>query len=133
MLYEVITFPYLVTASEIYFGTKDNLLIDIRDTATYSSGHIEGAYNVAANNLMAFLQDSVNTAGYNKVYIIDETGPAALYIATLLRFNGYNAYGLKFGMGAWNKKFASVLKENISNKYVITSYSIHYTKLYEMI
>ncbi len=109
--------PYLVHAKDIYYEKNDFLVIDIRDSSEYVKGHIDGAYNVQRSNLMTFLQDSVNTAAYKKIAIVDDNGPLSEYVAMLLRFDGYNAYGLKFGIAAWNRKFKQNIANYLSNKY----------------
>ncbi len=109
--------PYLVHAKDIFYEKNDFLLIDIRDSSEYIKGHIDGAYNVSRQNLMTFLKDSVNTAAYKKISIIDDNGPLSEYVAMLLRFDGYNAYALKFGIGSWNRKFKQNIAKYLSNKY----------------
>ena len=111
-------FPPLVHSIEIFQHKNQFLLIDIRDSAEYVSGHIEGAYNISRNKILDFFKNEVNPAGYEKIAIIDDNGPLAVYVATLLRFSGYNnTYGLKFGMGAWNGKFTKNISKYLSNKY----------------
>ncbi len=109
--------PYLVHASDLFYNKKDFLLIDIRDSSEYDKGHIDGAYNVERSELMSFLRDSINPAAYKKIAIIDKNGPMAEYVAMLLRFDGYNAYGLKFGIGSWNVSLESNISTYLSNKY----------------
>ncbi len=110
-------FPYFVHASDIFYYKDEFLLLDIRDTSSYIAGHIDGAYNVNRQNLMTFLTDSVNPAAYKKIAIIDANGPEAEYVATLLRFDGYNAFGLKFGIGSWNRSLVGNIQKYLGNKY----------------
>ena len=111
-------FPPLVHSIEIFQSKNEYLLIDIRDSIEYSLGHIEGAYNIQRNEILHFFENEVNPASFKKIAIIDDNGPLAIYVATLLRFSGYsNAYGLKFGMGAWNSKFTNNISKYLSNKY----------------
>jgi len=110
-------FPYLVHANDVFYNNNEFLLIDIRDSNLYKTGHIDGAYNVNTKDLMSFLKDSVNPVSFSKIIIIDSYGPQSEYIATLLRFDGYNAYGLKFGMGTWNRKFVGNIQKYLSNNY----------------
>jgi len=109
--------PFLVHPADIFYYKNDFLIIDIRDTSEYEKGHIDGAYNVQRKDLMTFLKDSVNTTAYKKIAIVDESGPVAEYVAMLLHLDGYNSYGLKFGMGAWNRTFVSYISKYLSNKY----------------
>ncbi len=109
--------PYLVHAQDIYYNKNDYLLIDIRDSSEYVKGHIDGAYNVKRKDIMQFLEDSIKPAAYKKIAIIDDQGPLSEYIAMLLRFDGYNAYGLKFGIASWNRKFVANINKYLSDKY----------------
>lgn len=112
------SFPPLVHSIEIYQNKNQYLLIDIRDTENYEAGHIEGAYNVPRDEIIEFFHTKINPAGFKKVAIIDDNGPLAVYVATLMRLAGYsNTYGLKFGMGSWNRKFVGEISKHLSNKY----------------
>ena len=111
-------FPPYVHAEDVFYNKTNYLLIDIRTKDEYVSGHIDGAYNVSRDSIFNFLKTKVNPLSYKKIIIIDDKGPLAIYVATLLHFYGYdNAYGLKFGMGAWNKEFNGVIAKYLSNKY----------------
>ncbi|MBN2664115.1 MAG: rhodanese-like domain-containing protein [Bacteroidales bacterium] len=110
-------FPYLVKAYDLYIRLKEYLVIDIRTPEEYAKGHIEGAYNVQRDSLLYFFEHEVSPSGYSKIAVVDDNGPVSLYVSTLLRFAGYNAYALKYGMGAWNNKFVGNISSYISNKY----------------
>ncbi len=111
-------YPPIIHADEIAYNLSDYLLIDIRPKKQYEEGHIDGAWNVDRKDLLNFLRTQVNPAFYKKIIIIDTYGPVSTYIASVLRFYGYdNAFGLKFGMAAWNKDFAKYIKPYLSNKY----------------
>lgn len=110
-------FPYIVKRYDLYSRLDEYLIIDIRSVDEYEKGHIKGAYNVQKDSLMFFFEDEVSSSAFAKIAIVDDYGPTALYVSTLLRFAGYNAYALKFGMGAWNEKFVGNIEQFISNKY----------------
>ena len=111
-------FPPYVHADDVFYNKHKYLLIDIRTKDQYINGHIDGAYNVPRDSILVFLKTKVNPLSYKKIIIIDDKGPMAIYVATLLHFYGYdNAYGLKFGMGSWNKAFNGVITQYLSNKY----------------
>jgi len=120
--------PYFVHASDIFYNKNEFLLIDIRNATEYEKGHIDGAYSIQRTDLMYFLNDSINPSAYKKIVIIDENGPLAEYVAMLLRFDGYNAYALKFGMATWNREFKSYISDYLSNKYANKVDSINYPK-----
>lgn len=78
----------LVTASEIEEALKDKkvLMIDIRDVFTYRKGHVEGAVNMAAEEVFERLgQENRNTT----ILIMDETGKVAHRVARSLMLNGF--------------------------------------------
>ena len=79
-------------------------IIDIRDAATFATGHIEGAVNVDFKNLLTHVEGL--TTDYESIVIVCVSGQTAAYGASLLRLMGYdNVYSLKFGMSSWNKEF----------------------------
>jgi rhodanese-related sulfurtransferase len=84
------SFPPLVHSIEIYQNKNQYLLIDIRDSAKYEAGHIEGAYSVPRDGIIEFFHTQINPAGFEKIAIIDDNGPLAIYIATLMRLAGYS-------------------------------------------
>ena len=109
--------PSMVSAEDINDNLSMYFVIDVRRPEDYAAGHINGAVNIAVNNLLAYLDEFVAPSVYDKVVIVDETGMEASYIASVLRLIGYsNAYALKYGMGAWNRTF-DVWSNNISSKY----------------
>lgn len=111
-------FPPLIHATDILYNKSNFLLIDIRSVSEYEKGHIEGSYNVDRKEILNFLKTKVNTAEYEKIVIIDDFGPTGVYVATLLRFMGYNnSFGLKFGIATWNKQFSENIAKNLSNKF----------------
>lgn len=111
-------FPPLVHSIEIIQHKEQYLIIDIRTPEKYKEGHIEGAYNVQRDELLDFFKNEQNPAGFEKIAIVDDNGPLAVYLATLLQLSGYNnAYGLKFGIATWNSKFEEEISKHLSNKY----------------
>ena len=111
-------FPPYIHAAELYYELPTTLVIDIRSKEEYKQGHIDGSYNVPRDQILKFLETKVHPEAYKKIVIVDKYGPVGIYAATLLRFYGYdNAYGLKFGIGAWNRKFANNIEKYLSNKY----------------
>jgi len=81
---------------------KDKLfLLDVRGTADFNKGHIEGAVNVpfaavaVPDNLKLLPKDK-------KVIVICYTGNTAAQANTILRMLDYDAAVLKFGMMGWD-------------------------------
>lgn len=114
---------FIITASDvntlrITFPTK-LLVIDIRDEAKYSNGHIEGAVRVDFSNLYEYIK-TINTASYTKVVIACCAGQTSAYGVSLLRAIGgnTNVFSLKWGMSSWDSTFAqNYWLANISNAY----------------
>lgn len=110
-------FPYLVRTYDLYSHFDEFLILDIRSAEEYAKGHIEGAYNVQRDSLKYFFENKVSSSAYPKIAVVGDYGPLSLYISTLLRFAGYNAYAIKYGMGAWNNKFVDNISKYVSNQY----------------
>lgn len=110
-------FPYLVKTYDLYSRIDEYLVIDIRSAEEYAKGHIEGAYNVQRDSLKFFFDNEISASAYPKIAIVGDYGPLSLYVSTLLRLAGYNAFALKYGMGAWNEKFADNISKYVSNQY----------------
>jgi rhodanese-related sulfurtransferase len=109
--------PSMVSAEDVNDNLSKYFVIDVRRPEDYAAGHINGAVNIAVNNLLAYLDEFVAPSVYDKVVIVDKTGMEASYVVSVLRLIGYsNAYAMKYGMGAWNRIF-DAWSENISGKY----------------
>jgi rhodanese-related sulfurtransferase len=111
--------PFLISADDVFSNLGRYLVLDIRDTAEYEDGHIDGALLVAPKSLIDFLDKTVNASVYEKIVITCHTGQTASYFSTLLHLIGYNnVYALKFGMSGWSKKIVpNKILDNLSNKY----------------
>ena len=111
-------FPPLIIAPIVKDELSKDLIIDIRSKDAYEAGHINGAYNVQAKDLLSFL-DKVNVSAYNRIVLVCYSGQTATYNAELLRMLGYkNVYSLAYGMAGWNADFGGLFKKNISAKYI---------------
>jgi len=98
--------PALVSADEVYTNLDDYLIIDIRSTNDFQSGHIEGSLNVSTDSLYNFFR-TTDVEQYNKVIIVSRSGQSAAYFTCLLRLAGYdNVYTMNFGLASWNEFFA---------------------------
>jgi rhodanese-related sulfurtransferase len=98
--------PSLVDADEVYSNLGTNLLIDIRPSTEFESGHIEGAHKVPHANLVSFL-DSIDYTRYPKIIIISMNGQSSAYYTCLLRLYGFgNVFSMSYGMASWNNVFS---------------------------
>jgi rhodanese-related sulfurtransferase len=93
-------------------------IVDIRSASDYATlGHIEGAVNVAAGDVLAHL-DAMDLSAYDEISVVCYTGQTAAWVTCLLRLAGYdNAYSMKFGMCSWNEHFAGSWNNNIGSMY----------------
>ncbi len=111
-------FPPVIIAPVVKDELSKDLIIDIRRKDAYEAGHINGAYNVRAKDLLSFL-NGINVAAYNRIVLVCYSGQSATYNAELLRMLGYkNVFSLAYGMGGWNRDFSGLFKKNISAKYI---------------
>jgi rhodanese-related sulfurtransferase len=94
-------------------------VIDIRDAAAFSTGHIEGAVRVDFANLYDYIK-TVTAANYSKVVLTCYSGQTSAYAVSLIRaLGGYNnVVSLKWGMSSWDSVFAqNYWLAKISNAY----------------
>lgn len=84
----------------------DNVyVIDIRAAADYTTGHIEGAVNLAAADVRAHI-DATDLSAFNEIHIVCYTGQSASWLTSLLQLAGYkNVYSMKWGMSGWHSDF----------------------------
>lgn len=76
-------------------------LLDIRDEATYSQGHIPGAINLSREILEAFLQEQPKDGQY---IICCYRGNSSKQVAQILCDHGFeNVYNLEGGFTAWQE------------------------------
>ncbi|MBZ0181837.1 MAG: rhodanese-like domain-containing protein [Melioribacteraceae bacterium] len=110
--------PAMISATDVYnniLTDKSQYIIDIRAAADFAAGHIEGAVNVAAADLVTHYASN-NLGSYEKVVIACYTGQTAGWGTTILRVLGHNnVFDLKFGMCSWNQAFASRWQNSIGN------------------
>jgi rhodanese-related sulfurtransferase len=121
--------PVLISSTDLYTGmqaSKDWPVIDMRSAADFTSGHIQGAVNVAPADLVTYYKNN-NLQNKEKVVIACYTGQTAGWGASILRMLGYtNVFDLKFGMCSWNNHFANNWKNAVGNgraaQFVTTNY-----------
>ncbi len=98
--------PALVSSENIYNTIDESLILDIRASSEFLSGHIDGAINVELENILDTLESKELSNDF-KIILVSTTGQKAAYATSLLRLYGIkNIYSLDFGMGQWNSQFA---------------------------
>jgi rhodanese-related sulfurtransferase len=113
-------FPSLIKASIVNESLGKNILvIDIRPSAQYAQGHINGAVNKKFEDLPAYFETGIKPFQFDKIIIVSDDGQVSSYTTCLLRLMGYgNVYSMRWGMSAWNKQYAeSGWLKGISGKY----------------
>ncbi len=113
--------PAMIKSTDVYNQILTDptkfYIIDIRSDVDYGTGHIEGAVNVAAGNVLAHLE-GMDVSSYEKIIIVCYTGQTAGWVTSLLRLLGYNnVYDMKWGMCSWHDDYATKWKNAISNQY----------------
>jgi rhodanese-related sulfurtransferase len=101
-------FPSLIKASIVNESLDNNILvIDLRSSKLYSEGHIKRAVNKKFEELPSYFEIGIKPFEYDKIIIVCENGQISSYTTSLLRLMGYgNVYSMRWGMSAWNKKYA---------------------------
>lgn len=91
---------------ELLDKSENLLLLDFRKAKDYAGGHIDGAKNLKVTDLLDFVNQN-DLASFTKVVTICYSGQTASFAAAALRLLGHkNVFAMKWGMSAWNMKFA---------------------------
>lgn len=101
-------YPSLIKASIVNESLGKNILIvDLRSSKQYFEGHIKSAVNKKFEELPSYFETGIKPFEYDKIIIVSEDGQIACYATCLLRLKGYgNVYAMRWGMSAWNNRFA---------------------------
>lgn len=93
-------------------------VLDLRAAVDFANGHIPGAVNVPMSELYGHMKNEVDKAKYEKIVFVCYSGQSASYATSVFRLLGYdNTFAMKWGMSAWNKKFAKTWENRISNDF----------------
>jgi len=93
-------------AGDVNANLTNYFIMDIRSNAVFETGHIPGAHNVAAADVVTYEAD--NNAGNLPVVVTCYTGHTAGHSVMALRLSGVtSAKSLKWGMSAWHSDFDS--------------------------
>jgi rhodanese-related sulfurtransferase len=101
-------FPSLIKASIVNESLGKNILIvDLRSPKQFAEGHIKSAVNKKFEELPSFFETGIKPFEYDKIILVSEDGQISSYTTCLLRLMGYgNVYSMRWGMSAWNNKYA---------------------------
>src|SRR3989339_914674 len=98
-------FPALVDADSVYSFFNEYIIIDVRSPEDFSTGHIINSVNVTKEDLYDYVTNL--KTDNKKILLVSNTGQAAAYYLTLLRYADIqNIYSLRFGIAVWNRDFA---------------------------
>jgi rhodanese-related sulfurtransferase len=99
-------YPSLIKASLVFEGlSAKNLVVDIRSSTSFASGHIKGAVNMKFQDLPSYFETGIKPFEYERIILVDEDGQLSSYATSLLRLKGYgNVFAMRWGMSAWSRK-----------------------------
>lgn len=113
-------FPSLIKASIVNESLGKNILVvDLRTSKQFSEGHIKSAVNKKFEDLPSYFETGIKPFEFDKIIMVSEDGQVSSYATCLLRLMGYgNVYSMRWGMSAWNDKFAKEgWLKGVSGKY----------------
>lgn len=106
--------PATTVNTNILTGT-DQVIIDIRAASDFAAGHITGAVNKGAGEVLDYYE-SENLQNKEVVVIACYSGQTAGWVTGLMHTLGYtNVKDLAFGMCSWNSATSGSWTGNISN------------------
>lgn len=99
------TIPAYIVASDLddkISAETDMLIVDIRSTEKYNTGHIPGAVSVPDHKLLLNYLETNSVPMDKEIYVVCYSGQSAAWSTALIRVAGYTkAKSLKFGMSSW--------------------------------
>jgi rhodanese-related sulfurtransferase len=113
-------FPSLIKASIVNESLGKNLLVvDLREPKQFADGHIKGAVNKKLKEVPSYFETGIKPFEFDKIIMVSEDGQLSSYATCLLRLMGYgNVYSMRWGMSAWNNKYAQEgWMKGVSGKY----------------
>lgn len=84
-----------VTVAEM---NQDTVILDVREDYEWEAGHVDGALHIPLEQLPARLEELDPDVDVN---VICRTGGRSFRATTWLVQNGYSAFNVVGGMGAW--------------------------------
>jgi len=113
-------YPSLIKASIVNESIGKNILVvDLRTQKQYSEEHIKSAVNKKFEELPSYFETGIKPFQFDKIIMVSDDGQLSSYATCLLRLMGYgNVYSMRWGMSAWNNKFAQEgWLKGVSGKY----------------
>jgi rhodanese-related sulfurtransferase len=95
-----------VTVDQLGAGA---LILDVREDYEWEAGHVEGALHIPLEQLPARLDELDPDADLN---ISCRTGGRSFRATTWLTENGYTAFNVAGGMGAWQDAELPMVSDN---------------------
>ncbi|WP_104086910.1 rhodanese-like domain-containing protein [Arthrobacter sp. GMC3] len=95
-----------VTVSEL---GQDAVILDVREDYEWEAGHVDGALHIPLEQLPARLEELDPDTD---LFVICRTGGRSFRATTWLTENGYSAFNVIGGMGAWFEAEKSMTSEN---------------------
>ena len=84
-------------SADKYTMTKNDILIDLRESRLFSFGSIEGAVNIPADDIVKLYSLPKD----KRIVLLCQSGDFSAEIAQLLDDNGYKVAGLEGGYRKW--------------------------------
>jgi len=103
------TFPSLIKASVVNENLgKNQLVVDLRSSGQFISGHIKGAVNKKFEELPVWFETGIKPFEYDKIIMVCDDGQLSSYSTCILRMMGYgNVFAMRWGMSSWNSRYAN--------------------------
>ena len=95
-----------VTVAEL---ADDAVILDVREDYEWEAGHVDGALHIPLEQLPARLDDLDPDTDLN---VICRTGGRSFRATTWLTENGYSAFNVVGGMGAWFEADKPMVADN---------------------
>jgi len=87
---------------------SDQYIIDIRSAEDFANGHIEGAHQVNASDVLSYYETN-NLSSKERVTLVCYSGQTAGWVASLMHMVGHiNVKTMSFGMSSWNPTTAAM-------------------------
>jgi rhodanese-related sulfurtransferase len=108
-----------IKADELFYNLNDGntandpVVLSVRGTADYQSGHVPSAINIPWREV-AKKENLAKLPTDKQIVVYCYTGHTGSQITAILNLLGYDAKNLMYGMGAWSKNM-EVVKSRFDN------------------